>query len=217
MEYGQLICQVGALMYQKGFVISTDGNLSVRTGENEILITPSGVCKGRMTADMPVTLDLEGNILAGDRHPSSEAKMHLAVYRSRPDIKAVVHAHPPASTTFAVLGRPLDQPYLPEIALGLGTVPVAPYATPSTREVPDSILPYLAGHRAVLLANHGVLCWGADLWSAFGTLETVEFTADLYQRLHLMGGAQPLPLAQLQRLEALRGVYSDLSKKRGDC
>ena len=175
----ELICRVGGLLYDRGYAAANDGNLSVRVGEDRLLITPSGVGKGRMTPDMLLVTDLDGQVVEGDRHPSSETKMHLMVYRRRPDAGAVVHAHPPVSTAFAVCRRGLETPYLAELAAGLGTVPCTPsFAMLSTDQVPESIAPYLPDHNAVLLANHGALAWGADLWEAFDRLEVMELTAN---------------------------------------
>ncbi len=141
----ETLCQVCLLLYQRGYVVSNDGNVSVRIGEDQVLITPSGVSKGRLTPDMLVVCDLEGRVLAGHLHPSSESAMHLLVYRERPDVGAVVHAHPPAATAFSICRRPLAQHYLTETISGLGEVPVAPFALPSTSQVPDSLRPYVAG------------------------------------------------------------------------
>ena len=217
MDVRQTICAVGRLLYDRGYVAANDGNLSVRTGEQEIWMTPSGVSKGRMTPEMLVKVDLEGRILEGERPPSSEAKLHLTVYRHRPDVGAVVHAHPPVSTAFAVCRRGLDVPYLAELVVGLGgAVPVAPYATLSTDEVPRSIEPYVAEHDAVLLANHGAAAWGSDLWAAFDKLETVEHTAKIYRNVELLGGGCPLTPQQVRDLKDLKGYYRRLAGKRED-
>ena len=170
----ETLCQVCLLLYQRGYVVSNDGNVSVRIGEDQVLITPSGVSKGRLTPDMLVVCDLEGRVLAGCLHPSSESAMHLLVYRERPDVGAVVHAHPPAATAFSICRRPLAQHYLTETISGLGEVPVAPFALPSTSQVPDSLRPIVAGHNGALLANHGAIAWGRDLWQAFDRMEQVE-------------------------------------------
>lgn len=202
-----LLCQVGKLLYDRGYVAANDGNLSVRTEEG-IWMTPSGVSKGRMTPDMMVLVDLEGNILSGTRYPSSEAPLHLEVYRRRKDVGAVVHAHPPVSTAFAACRKGLEEPLLAELVVGLGgRVPLAPYATLSTPAVPESIVPFVADYHAVLLANHGAVAWGADLWSAFDRLETVEHTARIYRNAALLGGGVPLSAEQVEELKALSGFY----------
>ena len=210
----ELICRVGKLLYDRGYAAANDGNLSVRVGEDRLLITPSGVSKGRMTPDMLLVTDLDGQVVEGDRHPSSETKMHLMVYRRRPDAGAVVHAHPPVSTAFAVCRRGLETPYLAELAAGLGTVPCTPsFAMLSTDEVPESIAPYLPDHNAVLLANHGALAWGADLWEAFDRLETVEHTAKIVLNAEALGGGVPLTAEEVARLQSLRGMYRQLREK----
>lgn len=210
----ELICRVGGLLYDRGYAAANDGNLSVRVGEDRLLITPSGVGKGRMTPDMLLVTDLDGQVVEGDRHPSSETKMHLMVYRRRPDAGAVVHAHPPVSTAFAVCRRGLETPYLAELAAGLGTVPCTPsFAMLSTDEVPESVAPYLPDHNAVLLANHGALAWGADLWEAFDRLETVEHTAKIVLNAEALGGGVPLTAEEVARLQSLRGMYRQLREK----
>ena len=210
----ELICRVGRLLYDRGYAAANDGNLSVRLGEDRLLVTPSGVSKGRMTPDMLLVTDLEGRVVEGDRHPSSEVKMHLMVYRRRPDAGAVVHAHPPVSTAFAVCRQGLETPYLAETVVGLGSVPCTPsFAMLSTDEVPESIAPYLPDHNAVLLANHGALAWGADLWEAFDRLETVEHTAKIVLNAETLGGGVPLTAEEVSRLQGLRGMYSALREK----
>lgn len=208
------ICQVGKLLYDRGYVVSNDGNLSLRVAPDRLLVTPSGVGKGRMTPDMLVVTDLEGNVLEGDRHPSSETKMHLEVYRCRPDVQAVVHAHPPVSTAFAVCRQGLETPYLAETVVGLDSVPCTPsFAMLSTDEVPKSIRPYLPDHNAVLLANHGALTWGADLWQAFDRMETVEHTAKIFLNARRIGGAVGLSGRDVQRLHDLEDLYRTLREK----
>ena len=211
----EAICQVGKLLYDRGYVAANDGNISVRVGEGRLLITPSGVSKGRMTPDMLLVTDLDGTVIEGNRHPSSEGKMHLEVYRGRPDVNAVVHAHPPVSTAFAVCRRGLETPYLSELVAGLGQVPcTTSFAMLSTEEVPESVRPYLADHNALLLANHGALAWGGDLWEAFDRLETVEHTAKIVLNAQLLGGGVPLTEEEVERLQSLRGMYQTLREVR---
>lgn len=201
------ICEVCHLLYDRGYVVSNDGNVSVRVEPDKVLITPSGVGKGRMEPDMLVLCDLEGNILDGDRYPSSESKMHLMLYRERSDVMSVVHAHPPMATAFAICRRSLKERYLAEMVVGLGEIPVTEFAMLSTDEVPDSVAPYLPDHNALLLANHGALAWGGDLWEAFDRLETVEHTARIYRNAALLGGGVPLSAEQVEELKALSGFY----------
>ena len=211
----EAVCRVGKLLYERGYVAANDGNISVKVGEDRLLITPSGVSKGRMTPEMLLVTDLDGNVLEGDRHPSSEGKMHLEVYRGRPDVSAVVHAHPPVATAFAVCRRGLETPYLSELVAGLGQVPcTTSFAMLSTEEVPESVRPYLEDHNALLLANHGALAWGGDLWEAFDRLETVEHTAKIALNARLLGGGVPLTEEEVERLQGLRGMYQTLREVR---
>jgi len=176
-EAKSIICEIGKRMYNRNYVAANDGNISVKVGPNAIWCTPTGISKGYMTPDMLVKMDLSGKILSGKYKPSSEVKMHLRVYNENPEVNAVCHAHPPVATSFAIAGIQLDKAILPEAVVLLGTVPVAPYATPGTQEVPDSIAPYCKSHNAVLLANHGALTWGADPIEAYHRMESLEHYA----------------------------------------
>lgn len=209
------ICEICHLLYSRGYVVSNDGNVSVRVGENRVLITPSGVGKGRMTPEMLVLCDLDGGVLEGDRYPSSESRMHLMVYRERPDVNAVVHAHPPLSTAFAICRRPLRERYLAEMVVGLGEIPVTEFAMLSTEEVPESVRPFVQDHNAVLLANHGALAWGPTLLSAFDRLECVEQTAKVYYYVDRIGGGVEITPQQADTLRSLTGFYEKLAGKRG--
>lgn len=210
-----LMCAVGKLLYDRGYVAANDGNLSMKVEPEALLVTPSGVSKGRLTPDMLLVTDLEGNVLEGNRHPSSETKMHLAVYRGRPDVGAVVHAHPPVSTAFAVCRRGMETPYLSELVTGLGAVPCTPsFAMLSTDEVPRSVEPYLADHCAVLLANHGALTWGEDLWEAFDRMETVEHTAKILLNARLLGDPVALTQEETAELRSMQGMYRQLRQVR---
>ena len=209
------ICGVCRLLYERGYVVSNDGNVSVRVEPDKVLITPSGVGKGRMTPDMLVLCDLQGNVLAGDRYPSSESKMHLMIYRERADVMSVVHAHPPMSTAFSICRRPLRERYLTEMIAGLGEVPVTEFAMLSTDEVPDSVRPFVHDHSAVLLANHGSLAWGPTLLSAFDRLEVVEQTAKIYYYVSRIGGGVEITQEQADTLRSMAGYYQKLAGKRG--
>lgn len=208
------ICGVCRFLYKRGYVVGNDGNVSVQVEKNRVLITPSGVGKGRMTPDMLVLCDLEGHVLEGDRHPSSENKMHLMIYRERPDIRSVVHAHPPFSTARAICRRPLTERYLAEMVLGLGEIPVTEFAMLSTDEVPDSVRPFVHTYNAVLLANHGSLAWGPDLLTAFDRLEVVEQTARIYFYVDRMGGGVEITQEQAETLRSMTGFYEQLAKRR---
>jgi len=208
-----MICGVGRQIYELGYGAANDGNISARVGDDEIWTTPTGVSKGHMTEDMLVRVDLSGNIISGNRNPSSEVKMHLHVYSKLPGVNAVIHAHPPLSTAFAVCRIPLDKNYMPEGIVALGTVPVAEYATPSTDAVPRSIMPYLNGeYCAALLANHGVLTWDATLEAAFFKLQIVEYMAGIYINVNKIGGGVELPEDEVRRLKEMRTFYSEYSK-----
>lgn len=174
----ELILDIGRRMEQRGYVVANDGNISCLLGPDQVLSTPTGVSKGHMTADMLVETDLDGGIRrAGSRRPSSELKMHLRVYRENPDLGAVVHAHPVTATCFAAAGICLDEPILTEAVTAIGSIPVAPFAVPSTQEVPDSIAPFCNQYNGALLANHGVITWAEQLEQAFFRLEWVEVLA----------------------------------------
>lgn len=179
LEEREMICEIGRRVYNRNYVAANDGNISVKVGPNEIWTTPTGVSKGYMRPEMMVKVDLSGKVLSGNMKPSSEVKMHLRVYNENPEVNAVVHAHPPVATSFAIAGISLDKPVLPEAIVLLGNVPVAPYALPGTQEVPDSIAPYCKTHNAVLLANHGALTWGRDLMEAYFRMESLEHYATI--------------------------------------
>lgn len=204
-EAKKAIIEIGKRMYFKGFVASNDGNISVKVGPNAVWATPTGVSKGYMTPDMLVKLDLNGKVILGRSKPSSEIKMHLRVYSENPEVMAVTHAHPPAATSFAIAGLQLDRAILPEAVVNLGAVPIAPYATPSTQEVPDSIAQYCRSHNAVLLANHGALTWGRDAFEAYYRLESLEYYAMvmMYTR-SIIGKANELSCNQVSKLIELR-------------
>src|SRR5687767_13579962 len=170
-------------------------------------MTPKSVCKGFMDPAMMCITDLEGVKLAGDRDPSSEMQMHLEAYRQRPDVQAVVHAHPPIATGFAVAGIPLDRAVLAEVVTTLGSIPIAEYATPSTQELPDAVRKYIRAHDGMLLANHGALTVGADLYSAYYKMETVEHFAKISLVARLLGRENLIAREEVERLQGLRGTY----------
>jgi L-fuculose-phosphate aldolase len=201
------IVEVGRRMYARGYTASNDGNISVRLGADRLLMTPKSVCKGFMTPNMMCITDLEGRKLQGDRDPSSEMLMHLEVYRQRPDAQAVVHAHPPTATGFAVAGIPLDRAVLAEVLTTLGSIPIAEYATPSTRELPEAVRKYIKAHDGMLLANHGALTVGADLYGAYYKMETIEHFAKISLVARLLGRENLLSREEVMRLQELRGSY----------
>jgi len=203
------IVEVGRRLWTRGYVASNDGNISVRLGPDRLLMTPASVSKGFMTAEMMVLTDLDGKVVeaAPGRKPSSEALMHLVAYRQRPDIGAVVHAHPPLATGFAVAGIPLDRAVLAEVVTTLGSIPIAEYGTPSTRELADTVAPYLRAHDGVLLANHGAMALGKDLFSAYYKMETIEHFANISLVARLLGREHLLSREEVDRLQGLRGTY----------
>jgi L-fuculose-phosphate aldolase len=201
------IVEVGRRLYARGYTASNDGNISARLDAHRLLMTPKSVCKGFMTPDMLCITDLGGVKLAGERDPSSEMQMHLEVYRQRPDANAVVHAHPPVATAFAVAGIPLDRAVLAEVVTTLGSVPIADYATPSTRELPEAVAKYVRAHDGMLLANHGALTLGADLFSAYYKMETIEHFANISFVARMLGGERLLSREEVVRLQGLRGMY----------
>jgi L-fuculose-phosphate aldolase len=203
----EAIVEVGRRLYARGYTASNDGNISARLDDRRLVMTPKSVCKGFMSPDMMVITDLEGKKLAGDRDPSSEMQMHLEVYRQRPDARAVVHAHPPIATGFAVAGIPLDRAVLAEVVTTLGSVPIADYATPSTRELPEAVRKYVKAHDGMLLANHGALTLGADLFAAYYKMETIEHFAHISLVARLLGGERLLSRQEVERLQGLRGMY----------
>jgi L-fuculose-phosphate aldolase len=201
------IVEIGRRLYARAYTASNDGNISVRLGADRLLMTPRSVCKGFMTPDMMCITDLDGRKLQGDRDPSSEMLMHLEVYRQRPDVHAVVHAHPPMATGFAVAGIPLTRAVLAEVLTTLGSIPIAEYATPSTAELPAAVRQYIKAHDGMLLANHGALTVGADLFAAYYKMETIEHFAKISLVARLLGRENVIAREEVDRLQDLRGTY----------
>ena len=201
------IVEVGRRLHSRAYVASNDGNISVRLSDDLLLTTPKGVSKGFMTPDMIVTTDLEGRKVGGDREPSSELLMHLAVYQNRPEVMAVVHAHPPAATGFAVAGIPLDRAVLAEVVTTLGSIPIVDYETPSTSELAGAVRKYIKAHDGLLLANHGALTIAGELFAAYYKMETIEHFARISLVARLLGGERMLSREEVNRLQDLRGMY----------
>jgi len=193
-EAKALICEYGKRIYAKGMAAGNEGNISCRTGENEIWITPTMESKGYLTPDMLVKLDLDGNVLSTPYLPSSEAKMHVGLYNENPFARAVVHAHPPFATAFACGGKNIPATLLPESILLFGKeLVVTPYAMPGTNEVPDSIRPYANNRQALLLGNHGALTWAATLKEALFCMEMLEQYCKIYMLSeNILGGGNHL-------------------------
>jgi L-fuculose-phosphate aldolase len=208
VEHRRDICAVGRWIHDRGYVASTDGNISVRLGPDRILMTPTSMSKAMMNPDDLVIIDLEGQRVSGLRKPSSELGMHLLIYRLRPDINAVCHAHPPTATGYAAAGIPLDKPILCELVIGLGSIPVARYGTPGTSELGASIEPYVQGHDAILMANHGVVTYGPDLLTSFLRMETTEHFAQVSLVTERLGRKVLLSGSDVEKLVAARARYS---------
>lgn len=199
-ELREQICDVCHSMWQQGWVAANDGNVSAIIDDNHILCTPSGVSKREITPDMLIIVDWNGNLVEGTRKPSTELPMHIRCYRDRPDVKAVVHAHPPVSTSFAVANIPLNDYAMIETICVLGAVPVAPYATPGSNDVPESIAPFLPNHDAILLRAHGAITVGCDLRTAYYRMETLEHFAKISIYAKILGGAKELSRKQIDEL-----------------
>jgi L-fuculose-phosphate aldolase len=189
---------------QNGLIAATDGNVSCRVAPDRILVTPSGTTKGSLQPLDLLLLDFEGQVKAGRGKPSSEIRMHMEVYRRRNDVQAVVHAHPPALTALTIAGVPFISNLVPEVWLTVGAVPTAPYATPSTQEVPESIAPLLAKHRAILLERHGSLTVGKDLNEAYWLVEKLEQAARVQIYAQAIKGELPSPLPPAAMLKLNR-------------
>lgn len=204
----ELICEIGRRVYNKGFAAANDGNISIRVGENEVLCSPTMICKGFMTPDDICAVDMEGNQIAGKRKRTSEVLLHLAIMKNRPDVKAVVHCHPPHATAFAVAREPIPQCILPEIEVFMGEVPIAPYETPGGHPFANTVVPFLKGTNTIILTNHGTVSFGANLEEAYWKTEIL----DAYCRILLLA-------KQLGRVEYLNEQKSvellDLKKKLG--
>lgn len=203
------ICDIGRNLFNKDYIAANDGNISARLNENEIITTPTGVSKGYLEPEILVKVNLEGEILEAhaDHRPSTEVKMHLRIYRELPQMGGVVHAHPPYATAFAIKGETLDKMMMPESVIAMGDIPLAAYGTPSTEEVPDSIMPFLGKKSAVLLESHGALSWGKDVMAAYMNMERLEYTAKLTFLTRMLNGERELPANRIEELVALRSFY----------
>ena len=199
-----LVVRVGQWMHARGWIAAGDGNVSVRLGVDRVLITPTGKHKGWLTEDDLLLVDQSGDIVRGRGQPSGELAMHLALYARRPDVGAVVHAHPPACIALTLAGISMEEPVLPELVLDLGPVATAPYATPTTAQVPEAVAPWLGTCRALLLDRHGSLTCGVTLLQAYERLERLEHGAEVLLRAHSLGRVEPMTAAMVRRLAALR-------------
>lgn len=205
------IVKIGKMLHQRGYIAACDGNLSVRLNRNQILVTPTAMSKGVMKPADLVIVDMSGRKLKGRRDVTSEIGMHLLIYSMRPDVNAIVHAHPRTATGFAAAGIPLDQPLACEVVIGLGQIPLAPYGTPGTPELARTLEPLVPQYDAILMANHGVVTYGSDLQSAYMKMETVEHFAQIALVTHILGRQQLLEGAELDKLIAARNKYSGVT------
>jgi L-fuculose-phosphate aldolase len=198
------IIEAGKRAYARGYVAANDGNISARIDKNHILITPTGMNKGLMKASDLIVVDMRGKIISGKRKPSSEIHMHLQIYKERSDVNSVCHLHPPYATGFAVAGIPLDQDALSEAVIVLGKVPLVEYGTPGSEELYGKLLPHLWDSDAFLLANHGALTVGADIFDAYNKMETLEHTAQSVFIAKQLGNVHSLSAEQVEKLTVLR-------------
>jgi L-fuculose-phosphate aldolase len=206
-HYRDELVRFGKLIHEQGLVSAMDGNLSVRLDDRTVLATPTAISKGMMSPDQMVVVDMQGHRLRGDRNVSSEIQMHLTIYHTRPDIRAVVHAHPCTATGFASAGMALDQPICSEVIISLGAVPLAEYATTGTPELSESLLPYIPDYDAILLANHGAVSYGVDLMQAYLKMEAVEHFAKIMLVTLQLGRQHLLTEDNIRKLVEARGKY----------
>jgi L-fuculose-phosphate aldolase len=213
MDIREAICDVCHKMWQLGWVAANDGNVSVKLPDGNFLCTPTGISKSFITPEKLVIVNDKLEVLEGapGYKPSSEMKMHMRCYRERPDVGAVVHAHPPTATGYAVAGKSMDEYSMIETVIAIGSIPLTPYGTPSTDEVPEAITPYLPNHDVMLLQNHGALTVGCDLITAYYRMETLELYAMISLTAHLLGGAREIEKPQIDKLMDLRGNYYKVS------
>ncbi len=206
-KFREEIVRYGRMVHAKGFVAAMDGNLSVRLKNDRLLVTPTGVSKGDMRPDDLVIVDPEGRRVSGQRHVTSEIGMHLLIYRMRPDVQAIVHAHPPTATGFAAAGIALTEPLVCEVVMGLVCIPLARYGTPGTSELAQTLEPYVPNYDAILMSNHGVVTYGDTLEHAYMKMETVEHFAQIALVTHLLGRQQPLKDVEIEKLLLARTKY----------
>ena len=217
MEIREQICDVCHKMWQLGWVAANDGNVSVKLEDGTFLATPTGISKSFITPEKILHIDSNGEVIEGQAgaKPSSEIKMHLRCYEERDDVGAVVHAHPPTATGYAVAHLDLDRYTMIETIIAIGSIPVTPYGTLSTYEVPDAIAPYLQEHDVLLLANHGALTVGADLITAYYRMETLELYAKISLTAHLLGGEKEVSKENIDRLIGMRKSYGVTGRHPG--
>ena len=213
----EMICDIGRKMYAKQFVNANDGNITIRTGENTVIITPTGVSKGSLTKDMLLKVDFDGNILDGTYQPTSEMYMHLNAYRHNPDIVSTCHAHCLYLTSFATAGIEIDLAISPETALIVGKIPVAPFCCPGSRELADSVIPYVNKYHLVLLANHGPMTWGETPEEAWFRLEAAEaYAKSCVVSKYILNSARMMSKTQVEEvIQRLKFNISEEGKVKG--
>ena len=217
LELKEQICDICHKMWQLGWVAANDGNVSVKLDDGNFLVTPTGISKSFITPEKLLIITKDGEIVEGapGYKPSSEIKMHLRCYRDRDDVGAVVHAHPPAATAFAVAHLPMDRYITIESVITIGSVPLTPYGTPSTDEVPEAVAPYLPEHDVFLLENHGALAVGCDLLTAYYRMETLELSAKVSIYARILGGEKEISRDNIDRLCRMRADYKVTGKHPG--
>jgi len=215
-EHRDDIVRIGQLVFQKGWVASNDGNISVRLDAERVLATPTGICKGMMDPSDLILVDMKGNKISGRRERTSEIMLHLTIYDMRPDINAVLHAHPPVATGYASSGRSLNQALLPEVIIGLGCVPLAEYGLPGTPALTEPMLPLIPKYDALLMANHGAVCYGPDTYAAYFRMEAVEHFARIALVTELLGGPRVLPREEVNKLLDSRTRYGVKARNTGE-
>jgi L-fuculose-phosphate aldolase len=213
-EHRQDLLRVCRLIYDKGWVAMNDGNVSIRLDDERILCTPTAISKGFVEPEDLIVCDCAGKKVEGLRESTSEIAMHLTIYSLRPDVRSIVHAHPPTATGFAAAGRALDKAMLPEVIIQLGAVPLASYGLPGTPALSEGMLPYIPQYDAMLLENHGCTTYGRDVWEAFFRMEMVEHFARITFVAELLGGARALPREEVEKLFAARDRYNVNSKAK---
>ncbi len=214
-EHRQDIVEIGRYVWQKGWIAANDGNITIRLDANRVLCSPTGVSKGMMRPDDLIIVDMKGKKIEGRLEGTTEIAMHLAVYNLRPEVGAVLHAHPPVATGFATAGRALNLALLPEVIIGLGCVPLAGYGLPGTPELLEPILPLIPKYDALMMGNHGAVCYGEDVFKAFFRMETVEHFARITLVAELLGGPTVLPKGEVQKLVDARQRYGVKASSAG--
>ena len=215
-EHREDIVRIGRLVFEKGWVAANDGNITVLLDSDRILATPTGMCKGMMEPGDLIVLDRQGRKISGTRERTTEINMHLTIYDLRPDIRAVVHAHPPVATGFATAGKPLNLALLPEVVIAFGCIPIAGYGLPGTHELTAPMRPLIPKHDALLMANHGAVCYGEDVFKAYFRMETVEHSARIQLVAELLGGPNVLPRAEVDKLLDSRTRYGITARSSGE-